>query len=102
MVSRFAGASLGLLAFAITAIAGLLVHNPVMVVLSRSILALVVFCGIGLVLGAAAQIVINEHERSREEEILKRFREEPNEADEVKVVEPVEEVSGTESTPSAA
>lgn len=82
MVARFVGASLGLLAFTITIIAGLLVHNPVTVILSRSILALFVFCIIGLVLGGAAQLVIREHERTRESEILKRYREGPAETEE--------------------
>ena len=51
MVARFAGASLGLLAFATTAVAGLYVGNPPTVTLSRSILALFAFCLIGLLLG---------------------------------------------------
>ena len=32
------------------------------------------FCGIGLVLGRAAQAVVNEHERKRESEILEEYR----------------------------
>ena len=73
MLARFAGASLGLLAFAVSAAAGLLVQNPVSVTLSRSVLALFVFCIIGLLLGSAAQMVIAEHERNRESEIRKRY-----------------------------
>ena len=84
MVARFVGAGLGLLAFTITIVAGLVVHNPVTVILSRSILALFVFCVIGLVLGGAAQLVVREHERSRESEILKRYREKPAETDETR------------------
>ena len=75
MVARFTGVSLGLLAFAITVTAGLLVRNPVEVILSRSIFALFVFCIIGLLLGGAAQMVIAEHDKDRESEILKRYRE---------------------------
>lgn len=75
MVARFSGASLGLLAFTITTIAGLAVQNPVSVTLSRSILALFTFCLIGFVLGAAAQRVIGEHERQREKEIRDRCAE---------------------------
>lgn len=74
MVARFAGASLGLLAFTVAVVAGIYVQNPVTVTLSRGILALFLFCGIGLVLGAAAQLVVNEHERRRESEILKDYR----------------------------
>jgi len=73
MVARFAGASLGLLAFSITVIGGLFVENPVSVTLSRSIFALVVFCFLGLVLGSAAQRVVNEYESSRKEELRSRL-----------------------------
>ena len=74
MVARFAGASLGLLAFAVTIVAGLYAHNPPMVTLSRSILALFTFCLIGLLFGRAAQFVVAEHERSRRAEIERRYR----------------------------
>jgi hypothetical protein len=73
MVARFAGATLGLLAFTITVVAGVLAHNPVTVTLSRSVLALLVFCLIGLVVGSAAQAVVVEHERSRTREIRERY-----------------------------
>lgn len=69
MVARFAGASLGLLAFAITTVAGLFVGNPPTVILSRSILALFTFCIIGLLLGRAAQAVVAEYERSRRADV---------------------------------
>lgn len=77
MIARFTGGTLGLLAFTITIIAGLYVRNPVAVTLSRSIWALLVFCCIGLVLGAAAGLVLREHEASREREILQEYRENP-------------------------
>lgn len=70
MVGRFTGACLGLLAFAITILAGLAVHNPPMVTLSRAVWALAIFCALGLVLGAVAQAVVNEHFRRREKEVL--------------------------------
>jgi hypothetical protein len=66
MVSRYTGACLGLLAFAITIVAGLAVHNPPMVTLSRAVWALVIFCPLGLLVGACAQSVITEHYRQRE------------------------------------
>jgi len=81
MIARFAGAILGLLAFTITAVAGVWVQNPVTVTLSRSILALVAFCVIGVVLGTAAQVVVREHEKQRKSEILQRYREGPPETD---------------------
>ncbi len=75
MVPRLAGASLGLLAFCITVTAGLWVRNPVEVILSRSVIALFIFCLIGFLLGGAAQMVITEFEKDRGSEILKRYRE---------------------------
>ena len=80
MIARFVGASLGLLAFCITVVAGLYAQNPVTTTLSRSIFALFVFFLLGLALGTAAEAVVNEHEHSREAEILKRYREEPKES----------------------
>ena len=74
MVARYAGASLGLLAFTIVVTAGLIARNPVTVTLSRSIFALFLFCFIGLVLGQIAQMVVAEHEQKREMEIRKRYR----------------------------
>jgi len=75
MAARYAGASLGLLAFSIVVTAGLIARNPVTVTLSRSIFALFLFCFIGLVLGRIAQVVVAEHEQKRESEIRKRFHE---------------------------
>ncbi len=66
MLSRCTGACLGLLAFAITIVAGLFVGNPPMVTLSRAVGALVVFCVLGLVVGAGAQAVVTEFHRQRE------------------------------------
>ena len=76
MVARLTGAALGLLAFTVTVISGMIVENPVTVTLSRSILALFIFCLLGMVLGAAAQAVVAEHESQRVDEIKRRHREE--------------------------
>ena len=76
MVARLTGAALGLLAFTVTVISGMIVENPVTVTLSRSILALFIFCLLGMALGAAAQAVVAEHESQRVEEIKQRYREE--------------------------
>lgn len=67
MVSRYTGACLGLFAFAVTVIAGLWIDNPPIVTLSRAVWALVLFCALGLVVGACAQSVINEHHHRGEE-----------------------------------
>jgi len=79
MVARYAGASLGLLAFATTLVAGLSVGNPPTVILSRGILALFTFCVIGLLLGKAAQSVVTEYEHTRTAEIERRYRDDPAE-----------------------
>lgn len=73
MIARYAGASLGLLAFTIAVFGGLVARNPFTVVLSRGILALFVFCFIGLVLGHFAQRVVADHARTREAEIRARL-----------------------------
>lgn len=82
MIARFVGAGLGLLAFCVTVFAGVYVQNPVSTTLSRGIFALFIFFLLGLALGTAAEVVVNEHEHSREAEIVKRNRKEPNETDE--------------------
>ena len=73
MVSRYTGACLGLLAFAVAIVTGLSVNNPPMLVLSRAVWALVVFCVIGLLLGTIAQAVLSEHRRRREQLVLAAF-----------------------------
>lgn len=67
MVSRYTGACLGLFAFSITVVAGLWVDNPPMVTMSKAVWALVVFCALGLVVGACAQSVIGERHSGREQ-----------------------------------
>jgi len=69
MVARLSAAGLGLFAFAVAVTGGLVAQNPFSVVLSRGILALFVFCLIGLVLGGTAQLVLSEHAMRREAEI---------------------------------
>ena len=73
MASRFVGSTLGLFAFSVTVLAGLYVRNPVTVILSRSILALFGFFLLGLVIGGAAQRVVDEHLKTREAEIRKLY-----------------------------
>ncbi len=97
MIARFAGAMLGLLAFTITAGAGLYVQNPAAVTLSRSILALFIFCGLGLVLGGAAQMVVAEHEKKCESQIRKRYLEEPSDTEQE---ETDENATGDEASPT--
>ena len=68
MIPRYASAFLGLLAFSVTVFAGLAAHNSFRSVLSKALWAMFVFFLIGLVVGGAAQLVVREHVRRREEE----------------------------------
>lgn len=73
MIARYVGATLGLLAFTIVIVAGLFAQNPITVTLSRSLFALFAFFLIGLVLGGAAQIVVNEHQADVHADIERRY-----------------------------
>lgn len=81
MIARFTGAGLGLLAFTITVTAGILVGNPIITTLSRSIFALFVFCLLGLVLGAAAQVVVSDFVAGRELHIREKYSRKSADAD---------------------
>lgn len=78
MIGRYTGGILGLLAFFVSIVVGLWAHNPVTVILSRAIWALCVFCVIGLVVGGAAQFVINDYARRRYKEVLAEPDETPS------------------------
>jgi peptidoglycan/LPS O-acetylase OafA/YrhL len=58
---RLCGASLGLFAFAIAILLGLLAGNPTPVILSRALWALLIFCVIGLIAGWVGYRVLDEH-----------------------------------------
>lgn len=79
---RLTGACAGLLAFSVAVIRGLSVDNSIEIILQRAIVALIVFCGIGLTLGWMARHIIVEYAMDREKEIMARFKEpaEPAEA----------------------
>lgn len=79
MAPRRVGATLGLLAFATTIVAGLWVRNPVITTLSRALFAMFAFCVIGAVMGAAAKIVVREHAADR---AAAAFSTEPTDDDE--------------------
>ena len=78
MIARYAGASLGLLAFFVVCAAGVFTGNPVGLTISRAILALFLFCVLGLVLGYAAQLVVAEHETALIESVQRRYPSESN------------------------
>ncbi len=65
MIVRFSGATLGLLAFSVAVVGGLWAGNSPTLILTRAIWSLVIFCALGLALGAAAQAVVEEYARRR-------------------------------------
>jgi 4-hydroxybenzoate polyprenyltransferase len=90
MIVRYSGGILGMLAFAVTVLAGLWVGNPFTVTLSRAIWALCVFCVIGLAVGWAAQYVIDDYARRRYDEVVKKPDAEPSPEEVVEVASSVE------------
>ena len=73
---RLCGASLGLFAFAIAILHGLLAGNPTPVVLSRALWALLLFCIIGLITGWVGYRVLDEHALQRNREMFSEVDEE--------------------------
>lgn len=73
MLARYAGTSLGLLAFTIVVTAGSIARNPVTVTPLRSIFALFLSALIGLVRGRIVQLEVAEREHKRDTEIHKRY-----------------------------
>lgn len=69
MISRRAGAMLGLLAFSVAVAGGLYTDSTVMRTLERGLEALFLFSVLGFVLGCVAERVVREYERTREAEL---------------------------------
>jgi len=83
-MTRLTGACAGLLAFSVAIFRGLSVGNTVEVILWRAIVALIVFCFMGLILGWMGKRIIVEYALNREKEMMARFQgtEEATEQDE--------------------
>jgi hypothetical protein len=84
VIARFTGGILGTLAFSVSILTGLWARNPVNLILSRAVWALCVFSVIGLLVGGAAQRVVNDYARRRREELVSdgaAHRQEPVSAD---------------------
>ena len=73
---RLCGASLGLFAFAIAILQGLLAGNPTPVVLSRALWALLAFSIIGLIVGWVSYRVLDEHTSQLNREMFSEVEEE--------------------------
>ena len=67
---RRAMAVLGLLAFTITILGGLVGGNRVEFILPRALWAMVLFCFLGWIVGWCAERVVAEHRAKQREEIL--------------------------------
>ena len=73
---RLCGAALGLFAFAIAILQGLLVNNPTETTVIRAVKAMFAFCVIGLCVGWVAQRILDEHAIRRNNEMFKVIDEE--------------------------
>ena len=73
---RLCGASLGLFAFAIAILQGLLAGNPTPVILSRALWALFSFCIIGLIVGWVGFRVLDEHTMKLNRKMFSEIEEE--------------------------
>lgn len=87
---RLCGGSLGLFAFFVAVVQGLLAGNPTEVTLWRAIGALVVFFILGLVTGWVAFRVLDEHALARHRQMFPKADDQP--------VQP----AGVQSQPDAA
>ncbi len=81
---RRAGACLGLLAFCLTIVRGMGAGNPPEVILTRALWAMILFFLLGMVLGYAGHLAINEHTARRKKTLaveLERARTGPDDAE---------------------
>lgn len=60
-MSKVCGCCLGLVAFAVTLLVGAYIDNPLELVLSQAVAALLVFFLLGQLAGAVASYVLKEH-----------------------------------------
>jgi hypothetical protein len=67
---RLCGASLGLFAFSVTILLGLLAGNPANVVLLRALQAMLAFCLLGMCAGWVAYRVLDEHALRKHREMF--------------------------------
>ncbi|MBN1514796.1 MAG: hypothetical protein JXB13_22480 [Phycisphaerae bacterium] len=100
MVARYTGGILGMLAFAVSVLAGLWVGNPVAIILSRAVWALVLFSVIGLSLGAVAQFVIDDYARRRYQEVVPEAEEATDSVVEI-TAEPIGSAKSTSGSTEA-
>ena len=90
---RRAGACLGLLAFCLTIVRGMGAGNPPEVILTRALWAMIIFFLLGLVLGLAGHLAINEHTANRAKALaveLERARTGPDDAEAAETAEAAE------------
>jgi len=61
---------MGLLAFVITVFGGLIGGNRVEFILPRALWAMAIFCLLGLIVGWAAEIIVQEHQAKQYAEVF--------------------------------
>lgn len=61
---------MGLLAFAITVLGGLSGGNTVEFILPRALWAMAIFCLLGLIVGWAAEMIVQEHQAKQYAEVF--------------------------------
>ena len=98
-MARLTGACAGMLAFSIAIFRGLSVGNPAEIILQRAIIALIVFCLIGLILGGMARRIIVEYALDKEKELMARFQEDQEPATSIVTEEDAPEEPAGNSTP---
>jgi hypothetical protein len=69
-MARLCGAALGLFAFSVTILLGLIAGNPADVVLLRALQAMLAFCLLGLCVGWVAYRVLDEHALRKHREMF--------------------------------
>lgn len=72
---RSTGAQLGLLAFALSLVAGLLAGNSPATILIRAVVIMIAACALGQVVAWACKLVLRDHLQRRKREIDREHRE---------------------------
>ncbi len=84
---RRAGACLGLLAFCLTIVRGMGAGNPPEVILTRALWAMIIFFILGMVLGYAGHLAVNEHTVRRAKTLAVELERAPTGPDDAEAAE---------------
>ncbi|MBU0718536.1 MAG: hypothetical protein KJ749_09835 [Planctomycetes bacterium] len=81
---RSIGAQLGLLAFGLAILVGLVVGNSPITILTRAVVIMVVACAVGQIIGWAARLILRDHLQRKKQEIDRQHLEAMRELAETK------------------